>query len=446
MLIRYLKGSPFRFSLLVLTFFISGQAFAQLEFFDDFERNDADKLGPWTMVENPLNLQMSYTPLAAKVGTNGVRFVDSNTGAGEGLNINLFKRISPVLTTQSQFIRAWIRLTSLTNAGQLVLLKIQHQSYVAHEMYLLADRTLRFNTWEKDQSQQNVTTATRVNIPQPLGQWILFELGAVNMGTASATAWAAVDGKEVMRIPVNWTNLYARDVVAGMHYGTYDTVGTVDFDAFAATATPPPTHLVTQLPFGTAKAGSCVRVQFQLQAAYDNSPQPAFHATISRVDLSGSAVGAWFSDAQCTQPAGAAPSIATGQRDTAAYLRPSAQGTLSIAAVDADFLSVSADLVVTPDDPPVPDAGVVDAGRPDSGFPQADAGSGDAGQRDAGTINSDSGSRLPDAAMTPDGTVVQPRPVARKYDVGCGCSAGAEGFSLFFALVARLLVNRRRRS
>jgi MYXO-CTERM domain-containing protein len=451
MSIHRVPGSLFRLLLLVSSLFGSRQAAAQIEFFDDFERSNASDLGQWTMVEDPLGLEMSYTPLAAKVGARGVRFVDTKMGAGQGLNINLFKRITPVLATHNQFIRAWIRLTSLNNAGQLVLLKIQHQSYVAHEMYLLADRTLRFNTWEKDQSQQNVDTATRVNIPQPLGQWILFELGAVNMGTANATAWASIDGQEVMRIAVNWTNLYARDVVAGMHYGTYDIVGTVDFDAFAATANPPPTRLVTQIPSGSAQVGACVPVRFQLQAAYDNSAQPAFHSTITRVDLVGSATGAWFSDAQCSQPAASTPSILTGQRFTTRYLKPATPGALAIAAVDPDFLSASADLVVTPADPPVPDAGAVDAGLPDSGLPVDDGGLADSGLSpdDAGWIDSglstiDAGMADADAAVAPDGSVFQPRPGSRNFDVGCGCSAGAAELSLALLLMTGLLGKRRR--
>ncbi len=417
-------------------------AMAQVQFFDDFERTDSSDLGQWTALINPQPGQMSYAPMAAKVGNRGLRFVDDRTGAGEGLNISLVKEITPVLSPQSQYIRAWIRLTSVTGSGRMVLLKIEHQSFVATEVFLQPDLSLQYLVWQKDGMQRDVIGATAVAGVLPLGQWILLELGAVNLGTANGIAWASIDGQEVMRKSINWTNLYVKDVIAGLNYGANELLATIDYDAFAATAAPPPTRILTQLTSSTAQAGACVAVQFVLQAAFDQSAQPAFHPTLTRVDLSGSATGALFSDAQCTQAAAGAPTIATGQTSSTIYVRPVTAGTLTISPVDADFLTVPAALTITPDDPQLPDSGPADSGLPDAGVKAGDAGdttTSDGSVTDAGT--GDPGVPEPqmpqNAGLPKDGLPPASILSARNYAIGCGCSHGAVQFGVVLLLVLR---------
>jgi hypothetical protein len=404
-------------------------AMAQIQFFDDFERTDNGDLGPWTGLIMPQGGEISYAGVAAKVGSRGLRFVDDQTGAGEGSNISLVRAITPIQSPQSQYIRAWIRLTSVSGAGRTTLLKISHQTFVATEVFLQPNQSLEFFAWQKDASQRDVIGATAVTGIQPLGQWILFELGAVNLGTPNGLAWASIDGQEVMRKSINWTNLYAANVVAGMNYAANDLLATLDYDAFAATTTPPPTRIVTELSVSTAKAGTCVPVQFVLQAAFDKSAQPAFHPALSQVNLSGSASGALFSDAECTTAAGAAPFVAAGQAAATLYVKPLTEGVLTILPFDSDFLAAAASLTVTPSDAPIPDAGQADSGQPNMG-------GSDSGQNDAGSLDADAS--IPDAlvvdsgappssksfetAMRSDDLLPPPIFAPRNYDIGCGCS------------------------
>jgi hypothetical protein len=405
---------------------ISLPAFSQVPFFDDFERSDTQDIGNWDVLQNPGMLEALYSPSAAKVGARGARFIDSQSKSGDGPGIGLVKDL-PSGVSQSRFIRSWIKLSNLAGSGQVSLLKLNNQSFVSLEMYLSVERRLRFRVWYKDASQAFVFSQTELADVLPLDSWVLVELGAINMGSNQGVAWASVDGKEVLRQTVDWSSLFPANIQLGLNFATYAFTGTVDFDAFAASDTPQPTRLlaVTQ---SSAPANTCIRVQFELESTYERAAAPAFHPTLQRIELSGDASGVLFEDALCSKPLNAFPLIGTSKTGADVYVRPTSPGILKIQAIDADFLSVPANIIVTLDET-------------DSGIPILDAGT--TGSPDAAIVDggTDTSPRIPD-----DGAVQQDSGLRgpRQFLVGCGCSL--QDSAPFWGLLAVMLCRLRRSS
>lgn len=410
-------------------------------FMDDFEDGgltvDDSPPGRWDGFDTVPGTDGGISPDAAHAGARGLRLWDLATAPAQGTTVAPYAGWSQ--PAGDRYARAWIRFTSLADAGAFTVLQLLSGSRSGCDVNLAFPPGAFLLAGDTAGGSYPVTpTGYREG-----GGWHLVECGVVDAGTTSTTRVLWVDGVQLARQQVDLTGFDLRELDVGEPWADDGRwMGVIDMDNVAVTEDPPPSLVEADAGGLALVAGQCAPVEARLLSS---SRVPAGALWPDRLSLSfdgGPALA--FTDGTCSQ-AGSFIDIDAGEAGATFGLRPLGPGIFTVTVTSTDLVPRPAGLRAL---------GVLDAGIPDGGEEPTDGGNGppaDGGEPpDGGEGPPDGGGEGPadaggeppeDAGHGEHGVPDQPSPLL----VSCGCSSATAPVALLGALAALAWLSGRRR-
>lgn len=292
---------------------VSGAASAQVAIDDDFEGGLVEPAGLWdTLSAAPMRSGI-LTPLAARNGTNGLRFNDTHVSTGNMAGVVLLENFAG---SGDQTVRFWWRSTPSNTDDDMTLVNINIDSLInsATEIKWNPDAGRLFLVCHDESSNSVQAGPGALYVPD--GGFLLLEAFALGVGSVNGSCAMAIDGKLIDDVSADFSGRQFAFLTLSAGQQDNEWTGAMDFDGVLAGRGPFPDRVVL------ADAGTleekCERLRFEF-VAVDGTTRALSVTESIVVGLDG---GAAFHDDQCLTPMTGAVAVDAGQAALVLFVKP----------------------------------------------------------------------------------------------------------------------------